>query len=391
MKFEYAPDEVPQKVVEVLKRFCLHSSKDGHQKDIGRVFESVPEKLKINITANQPITMVLPAFPWKSPNQDKVLGYGADLGEEMGLAKLNHLCEEISKVYPYGARLILVCDGPVYNDLVGVPDDEYYDYGIELRKIAQKKHFSCIHFTRLMNLLGLGDGEKIPKADYLRLVSTCREKLMSPTYFDPTFDIDHELRTNPDTNTTYRSYFSRISEDLKWAKGFDPLVAADPTLYSTEVSKMAKTMINRLIAYEAVINATLGKYIRLSIHPSLGRNKISIPLLRQGDMFGDMPWHASVVVLSNGEIKTGRSREFHELYEVVMKHGRPYYFRERSPVYEWEAEVEFQHDYDGLIVKNTSQRVQRLGRDDRLKLARLIVQYQTKSVRVEGFDLPNDA
>ncbi|CRL23940.1 Pyoverdine biosynthesis [Penicillium camemberti] len=293
MTFEYAPDEVPQKVVEVLKRFCLHSSKDGHQKDIGRVFESVPEKLKINITANQPITMVLPAFPWKSPNQDKVLGYGADLGEEIGLAKLNHLCEEISKVYPYGARLILICDGPVYNDLVGVPDDEYYDYGIELRKIAQKKHFSCIQFTRLMNLLELGDGEKISKADYLRLASTCREKLMSPTYFDPTFDIDHELGTNPDTKTTYQSYFSRISEDLKWAKGFDPLVATDPTLYATEVSQMAKTMINRLIAYEAVINATLGKYIRLSIHPSLGRNKISIPLLRQGDMFGDMPWHAS--------------------------------------------------------------------------------------------------
>lgn len=107
-------------------------------------------------------------------------------------------------------------------------------------------------------------------------------------------------------------------------------------------------------------------------------------------MFGDMPWHASVAVLSNGEIKTGRSREFRKLYEVVMKHGRPYYFRERSPMYEWETEVEFQHDYDGLTVKNPSQRVQRLGRDDRLKLARLIVQYQTKSVRVEGFEVAND-
>ncbi|KAJ6124899.1 Pyoverdine biosynthesis [Penicillium samsonianum] len=391
MKFEYAPDEVPQKIVEVLKRFCLHLSKDGHPKDVGMAFGSVSEKLKINITANQPITMVLPAFPWKSPNQDKVLGSGADLGEEMSLAKLNHLCGEISKVYPYGARLILICDGPVYNDLVGVPDDEYYDYGIELRKIAQEKHFSSIQFIRLMNLLGLGDGEKIPKADYLRLVPTCREKLMSPTYFDPRFDVDHELKTNPDTKTTYESYFSRISEDLKWAKGFDPLVAADPALYTAEVSKMAKTMINRLIAYEAVINATLGKYIRLSIHPSLGRNKISIPLLRQGDLFGDMPWHASVVVLSNGEIKTGKSREFRKLYEVVKRHGRPYYFRERSPTYEWEAEVEFQHDYDGLIVKNPCQGVQMLGRDDRLKLARLIVQYQTKSVRVEGFEVPNDA
>ncbi|KXG53870.1 Pyoverdine biosynthesis [Penicillium griseofulvum] len=394
MKFEYDPDEVPQKVIEVLKRFCLHSSKDGHQKDVGRVFESMPEKLKINITANRPITMVLPAFPWKSPNQDKVLADGADLGEELGLAKLNHLCEDISKIYPYGARLILICDGPVYNDLVGVPDDECYDYGIEIRKIAQEKHFSSIQFVRLMNLLGLGDGEKISKADYLRLVATVREKLMSPTYFDPKFDIELELKTNPDTRTTYESYFSRISEDLKWAKGLDPIVAADPALYAAEVSKMAKTMINRLIfsqAYEAVINDTLGKYIRLSIHPSLGLNKVSIPLLGQGDLFGDMPWHASVAVLSNGEIKTGKSREFRKLYEVVVRHGRPYYFRERSPMYEWEADVEFQHDYDGLIVKNPLQRAQTLGRDDRLKLARLIVQYQTKSVRVEGFEVLNDA
>ncbi|KAJ5788033.1 Pyoverdine biosynthesis [Penicillium paradoxum] len=390
MRFEYAPDEIPQRIVAVLKRFCLHSSSDDHQKEVGRVFESVPEKLKVNITANHPITMILPAFPWKNPNKDKVLGDGADLGEGMGLAKLNHLCEEISKIYPYGARLILICDGPVYNDLVGVPDDEYYDYGMELRQMAQEKHFSSIQFIRLMDLLGLGDGENVSKQEYLRLVSTCREKLMSSTYFDPRFDIEHELETNPDTKTTYESYFSRISEDLKWAKGFDPVVAADPALYAAEVSGMAKTMINRLIAYEAVIDATLGKYIRLSIHPSLGRNKISIPLLRQGDLFGDMPWHASIVVLSNGEIKTGKSRDFRELYEVVMRHDRPYYFREPSPIYEWEAEVEFQHDYEGLIVRNPLKQAQILCRDDRLRLARLIVQYRDKSVRVEGFEVPND-
>lgn len=142
-------------------------------------------------------------------------------------------------------------------------------------------------------------------------------------------------------------------------------------------------------AYEAVINAALGKHIRLSIHPSIGRNKISIPLLQQDDQFGDMPWHASVVVLSNGDIKTGNSREFQKLYEIVMKNGRPYYFRERSPMYEWAAEVEFDHDYDGLIVRSRDlSRPQILGRDDRLKLARLIVQHHDKSVRVEGFEVP---
>ncbi|KAJ5143031.1 Pyoverdine biosynthesis [Penicillium bovifimosum] len=391
MQFEYAPDQLPQRIVEVIKRFSLHSSKGGHQQDVGKVFDSVPEKLKVNIEANQPITMVLPAFPWKNPNQDKVLGVGADLGDELGLARLNHLCDEISKVYPYGARLILICDGPVYNDLVGVPNDEYYDYGIELRRIARERQFSSIQFIRLMDILGLGDGETISKADYLRLVPTCREKLMSSTYFDPKFDIDHELNSNPDTKATYDSYFSRISEDLKWAKGFDPVIATDPALCAAEVSKVVKMMINRLIAYEAAINAALGQHIRLSIHPSMGRNKISIPLLRQGDSFGDMPWHASVVVLSNGAVKTGNSRAFRTLYELVVKNGKPYYFRESNPFYDWEAEVEFQHDYNGLVIRNPSQKRQSLGRDDRLKLARLIVQYQNKSVRVEGFEVPSDA
>lgn len=144
-------------------------------------------------------------------------------------------------------------------------------------------------------------------------------------------------------------------------------------------------------AYEAVVNAALGKHIRLSIHPSLGRTKISIPLLPQGARFGDMPWHASVVVLSNGEIRTGNSQDFRESHEVVTKNGQPYYFRERSPMYEWAAKVEFIHDYHGLIVRNPSPRAQILCRDDRLKLARLIVQHQNRSVRVEGFEVPNDA
>lgn len=117
MKFEYAPETLPQKIVDIFKRFSLHSSKDGHHAEVGKVFETVTGKLENYIAANQPITMVLPAFPWKNPNQDKVLGEGADLGEELGLAKLNHLCEDISKVYPYGARLILICDGPVYNGM----------------------------------------------------------------------------------------------------------------------------------------------------------------------------------------------------------------------------------------------------------------------------------
>lgn len=123
---------------------------------------------------------------------------------------------------------------------------------MQLRHMAREKRFSSLQFTRLMDLIGLGEGEKISKAEYLRLVSTCREKLMSPAYFDPRFDIEHELDTNPDTKSTYDSYFARISEDLKWSKWLDPAIAEDQVLYAAEVSKMAKTMINRLIVSDAI-------------------------------------------------------------------------------------------------------------------------------------------
>lgn len=134
-------------------------------------------------------------------------------------------------------------------------DDESYEYGIQLRRMAQDKQFSSIQFIRLMDLLVLGDGEKISKLDYLQLVPTCRERLMSPAYFNPQFDIEHELKTNPDTKTTFDSYFSRISEDLRWAKGLDPVIATDPALYAAEVSQSAKMMINRLIV-SSPFNAT---------------------------------------------------------------------------------------------------------------------------------------
>lgn len=144
--------------------------------------------------------------------------------------------------------LYSITDRVIYGaDLVGVPDAECYDYGLQLRTLVQERGFSSIQFTRLSNLMGLGDGEKISKTDYLRLVPAIRKTLMSSKYLDPSFDIEREIQNNQDTKFTYQSYFSRISEDLKWGKGFDSTVAANPTLYDAEVAMVAKQMIGRLL------------------------------------------------------------------------------------------------------------------------------------------------
>jgi pyoverdine/dityrosine biosynthesis protein Dit1 len=99
---------------QVLAVFRQFSRYDGRAVPAG--YEAiVASKIKGFHAVEKPVSMLLPAFPWKNPNTDKVLSSHPDLGEELGLARLNHLCEEIEKVYPYRAYVTLVADGPVYN------------------------------------------------------------------------------------------------------------------------------------------------------------------------------------------------------------------------------------------------------------------------------------
>ena len=68
------------------------------------------------VTKEEPVRMVLPAFPFKSPNRkDKTLGSLPDLGEELALMHLNGLCETISEIYSHGANVVITSDGLVYN------------------------------------------------------------------------------------------------------------------------------------------------------------------------------------------------------------------------------------------------------------------------------------
>jgi hypothetical protein len=68
------------------------------------------------------VKLVLPAFPFKSPNRhDKVLGALPDLGEEIALAKLQSLCDNIRDVYEHGADCYITSDGLVYNGKVFSP------------------------------------------------------------------------------------------------------------------------------------------------------------------------------------------------------------------------------------------------------------------------------
>lgn len=103
------------KVLDVLDRYRLPVPPNTHDRTDEGVINFLP-LIYARIKAKEPIRMVLPAFPFKSPNkQHKVLGTLPDKGEEFSLAHLDGICRAIGDVYDHGATICIASDGIVYN------------------------------------------------------------------------------------------------------------------------------------------------------------------------------------------------------------------------------------------------------------------------------------
>lgn len=100
-------------ILKIIESYGVDYEKTGGSwKGLESFVPIVMEQVK----RKEPIRMILPAFPFKSPNsKDKVLGTMPDFGEELALSHLNGLCENIAKVYEPGANVYISSDGLVYN------------------------------------------------------------------------------------------------------------------------------------------------------------------------------------------------------------------------------------------------------------------------------------
>lgn len=121
--------ETSQRILDVILRYKSPLPKgapdrtdEGALKFLGLVYRAVKN--------SEPVRMVLPAFPFKSPNSSvKVLGTLPDKAEDVALAHLNGLCAAIGDVYPPGAVLTIVSDGLVYNGLCPAWREEFWTDG----------------------------------------------------------------------------------------------------------------------------------------------------------------------------------------------------------------------------------------------------------------------
>ncbi|CAM5999994.1 unnamed protein product [Sphagnum balticum] len=167
---------------EVLKILRSYSTQEETPFPRPDFEESVRNAMRLG----KPLHMVLPAFPFKSPNNiDKVLGTLPDLGEEFALERLE-----------------------------GIPEENVWRYGNAIREIANKK-FPHISFVRLDRLISSETTEAQSIEEYKQSSKFYREKLIEE-HLPKDFDVSVHLKNDPSALLTYCGYIKFLETDLKY-------------------------------------------------------------------------------------------------------------------------------------------------------------------------------
>ncbi|KAM0243076.1 hypothetical protein ACHAP5_006957 [Fusarium lateritium] len=333
--------ETSTKILDIIGRYRIKRGENIYSKADESALKFITLIYK-HVKAGVPVPLCLPAFPFKSPNStSKTLGKLPDKGEEIALAHLNGLCSAIGDVHSPGAKLTIISDGLVYNDMLGVLDKDVWAYGETLRSMVVKKGFHNICFSRLRDLVDVNLPEDLDEMTYVANASNFRRALLN-AFSKPGWSWD-EVRQMDDQCMTYRGYIKFLETDLETVYPVNE--SRSKSKYKRGIEYIAKQMMARGDAFANAVRHRYPDHVRLSIHPSTGASKLSISLLPTDQLY-TTPWHCSVALRLDGTIKTGMRSGFDndESLELIYDNGQPSYYREKSSLFSW-AE-----DKGGVIV-----------------------------------------
>ncbi|KHN95591.1 Pyoverdine biosynthesis [Metarhizium album ARSEF 1941] len=316
-------------VLDVLESFGTHFSKEssfpsgrwaGKPKFLGHVFHWVRK--------NEPVQLTMPAFPCKSANRnDKVLGHLPDLGEELGMTRLNDIAVAIKNVYQPGALVNIASDGILFNDIIGVSDEETWEYGQEIRAIAQEKKLDYIVFVYPQVLIGMMSANAMTRERYLSTTDECRS-LLESRYGSTLKQIESLIKADSDTNSTYCGMVKFLQTEL-----FGTLAGKSYRERQKLQKNSAKKMMQRSEAFTLAIRTNRPLDVRLSMHPSSGVAKLSVALVPSPEgFFQKSPWHSCVAIDRDGGHHCVHSSEVRETHELMYKNNRPYFYIAKDAV-----------------------------------------------------------
>ena len=262
------------------------------------------DTLRSFVAKQEPVNMVMPAYPFKSSNREsKVLGPNPDVGERMSLQHLNSIGARIQQIYPPGGHITIISDGFCYNDLVGVSDEDVFAYAKGLHRIAKSLGLKHLKFADIFELIGSESPPCIAENNANRM-EKFRDFLVS--FLPPGYDFDDHIKKDPNALETYRGYIKFLELDLEALLHAKDMSKNAAKRYRAQV---ARRMITRGKAFSIAVERESSPHIRLSIHASDNSSKLSVALLphKRYSTFPVTPWHnVPYMDVMNNSLSLGR-------------------------------------------------------------------------------------
>jgi hypothetical protein len=233
-----------------------------------------------------------------------------------------------------------------------VADETVWNFGEAVRQITVDNGLRNISFLRLWDLLGTPGTWS--REQYLANSSNIRKELID-RFGDREFEADMANKSTSDMQMTHTKYLEFLKQDLllneKW-------LAQSSEEQAATISETAKAMMFRWKAFSAALASTSTEYVRLSIHDSGGKDKLSMAVIPQKERgaLGATPWHSVLVAELDGSYRSVQRHTVDaDKYELIHRNGRPFFFRARSELFDWTLDalsVTFEHMHPtGLLVQ----------------------------------------
>lgn len=265
-------------------------------------------KVRRFVLDGEPLHLILPAFPAKSPSPRKVLGTLPDKAEELALGFLERLCREIEEQYPPGARVTICSDGRVFSDLVGVADADVTEYGRALSSMLARLGARSLDILSLEDLFDLDDPAAL------------REQLCG-RYADTVASVEERVRRDEHQRALFNGIHRFLFEDRLATE-----TGKSRNRLRGECKGRAFRVMQRSAAWGRVIGECFPGALRLSIHPQPPHSdKIGLLLGEAGDAWLT-PWHGVALQTGRG-FRLVRRHEAEALgARVVWRDGRPSHY-----------------------------------------------------------------
>ena len=223
---------------------------DGDQFDsVGK--KKLADDLSTFVKQGRPIELILPSFPFKSPNfRDKTSGSRPDFGEVLALRRLDEMCRAIADIHPDGVQLKILSDGTTFNDVIGVPDEDLKYYRDTVKTLLSSPHIS---WASLTGLVGTQDS---PEAYRTALIEKADLPYADLEEFTEAVATDEELRSAHDKMCDF------LYNDLRLAGNED----LENEKYFTLIRETSYEVMYRNRALVAAVAKTYPDAIRLSVH-----------------------------------------------------------------------------------------------------------------------------